>query len=827
MMWMYEKEFQWVLDERTSLIVTSQRNQVANAFATISPNNMTVFFKGGVDFLESSAGSSWIDTLSTHEVSHLYQLNPKSTMGQTLKTVFGNQPMILLPIPPVPLFISPSVFLPTFILEGNATLNESRVNQGGRLFSGESLVLTNELIDSGYADLRYMMNNNLFFPFGREKYIVGGFFQSYLADKYSFPVVNRFFLHHAENNINPFDLRVSFASTFFANYEDLYSDFLKSFKKAHKNYRPYRADGMATSLQGVEFNRIGDTIYFLTLPDGKSPKHLNQFQVSTKKLSSRDTDLAMGKVYLVDGKLVTASNYSESNRDVFYTLIDENYKYNPIYKDKYVTDIEGSNFAYFDMTQSFDKGALYRNQEKIADTESKGQLDSQGNIYYFRQEEQLKVLYKNSEKLASIESFYALLAEVVNEHEIYFISSSADGSSLYCYCSGKIERVLPYDNITSAAYANDGFLISYQNGDSYKVAFLPKEKPVAQLPQTISAQANTSYRQAPPLYPNTPRITEQPKPYLSLRELRFSQYSFSLFASDKYLALLNGFSFIDPLMYSQLDLTVSISDKLAYNSLRFAYMPYATQIGFSFSNQTEFFLNDTEKLTTNGYRIGVKNTLLQKRYHSLIAGLDFESEQNSLYKNDISTAYLSYAYIESYFLNYLPYTRFSITPSVEKSGDEVSQSISLSASKMVLTDFYLSASYAHNTSEYYKLEANSTSEIFFKRGIHTPLYLASLYSAELSQGEVQMLYEIPYSKYYYRFPFSIRRLAPFLTYQKHHSKEVFFGTDIKDVNLATLGLEAELLLFHQTPVRLRLFSAEVSFDEVQEYRFGFEIKSQF
>ena len=156
----YEKEFHWVLDEKLSLTVASNRNQVANAFASNIPFNMVVFQQGGIDFLDPSSSSSWINTLSSHEIAHVYQLNPKSDAVSTGKRIFGNQPYIFIPFVPIPFFISPSVVLPTFIVEGNATFNESKVNQGGRLVSCESIVFTTELIDSGLEDLKYIINYN-------------------------------------------------------------------------------------------------------------------------------------------------------------------------------------------------------------------------------------------------------------------------------------------------------------------------------------------------------------------------------------------------------------------------------------------------------------------------------------------------------------------------------------------------------------------------------------------------------------------------------------------------------------------------------------------
>jgi hypothetical protein len=824
---LFQKEFSWALDERTSLVVTSNKNQVANAFATTSPNNMVVFYKGGIDFLESSATPSWIDTLSSHEVAHVYQLNAKNQLGAFLKKIFGNQTYIPIPMLPWPIFISPTALLPTFIVEGNAVVNESRLNQGGRLLSGESLVLVSELIHSGKADLRYLMNSTLEFPYGTEKYILGGFFQSYLADKYSFATLNRFFVNHAENNINPFDLKSSFAATFFAGYEKLYQDFQDLVRAKQKTYNAYRGDSVTTSLTKPEFKRIENTIYFLTASDAKSPNTLNQFNINSKELNSQSSYLKLGRVYRVDGKLYTSTSYSQNDRSIFFTLVDDKYDFNPLFKDKYVTDIEADHVSYFDMNQSFDRGVLYRNQERIAETESKALLDKTGNIYYFKQEAGLKVLYKNQHKLTFFESYYALLTDVIDDSEIYFVSNSQNGSSLFCYCSGAIKRVLPYDNVISAMKASNGYLVSFLNSDRYHVTFIEKSQTVDQKPFDIKNQLSVEY-----FKPHVPieetQITEKPKPYLSLSELRFSEYSMSFLYSKAHTTMLNSFNWIDPLFYSSLSATFSLSNKLAYNQLEFQYLPYATKFYFSGTNETEFYFDELEKVTTNSYRFNIDNTLLSQRFSSIKAGLDFQGDSNTFFKNDIRTAYLTYQYYEAYFLNYRPYTQFSFTPSIEDSAGRTSQSYSLNASKKLFWDLYLSVGLSKNDSEYFKLEAASPAQNgFFKRGLRTPIYYTTLYTSNVTQGDLELLYDMPYSKYFYRFPVSIRRLAPFVEYQKSHSKEFFYRTDIDDISFATLGLEAELLVFHANPTRVRLLSTEITIEDKTESRIGLEIRTGF
>lgn len=824
---LFEKEFSWVLDEQTSLVVTSNKNQVANAFATISPNNLVVFYKGGVEFLDPSSAPSWIDTLSSHEVAHVYQLNAKNQLGRFLKRLFGNQTYIPIPIFPWPIFISPTAHLPTFLVEGNAVLNESRLNQGGRLMSGESLVLATELNLSGKADLPYIMNSNLEFPFGKEKYIVGGYFQSFLANIYGFPTANRFFINHAENNINPFDLKSSFAATFFDDYEELYRTFQVSLKKKQKNYNAYRGQNLTTSLNPVDFKRIDDSIYFVSIFDGKTPNRLNRFDINSRNLVSECSYLNLGRVYRYNNTLYTAGSYSQNQKNIFYTLVDEDYNFVPSFKDKYVTDIEGGNVSYFDMNQSFDKGALYKNQDYIAETESKALLDKDGNIYYFKQEKNLKVLYRNQDKLAHIETYYALLADIVSSTEIYFISNTENGSGLFCYCENEMKRVLPYDNIINATKAGPGFLISFLNTDRFHVSYIDHYSLSNEMPFNIHTQFSEDYFKAP-ILSSEPTLHESPKSYFSLREMRFSTYEASALYSANHATLINTLNWTDPLFYSSLGLSFSISNKLAYNAFSYQYTPYSTKFALSAKNQTELHFEETLKITTNSVQIGVKNDLWDTRNHSFSLGLDFQADKNEIIKNEISTVYFNYQYHDSYFLNYRPYTYFSFTPSIEKSAGQLSQSYSFNANKKLFYDLYLSLGFSKNDSEYFKLETDSTRKTnFFTRGLRLPLQYATLFTSKVTQGEIEFIYDLPYSKYYYRFPVSLRRLAPFVGYQKNQSEEFFYHTDIDELAFATIGLEAELLVFHTNPTRIRLFSTEIEIKNKTETRLDFEIRTDF
>ncbi|MGZ6480576.1 MAG: hypothetical protein ACXWQE_14795, partial [Bdellovibrionales bacterium] len=110
---LYDTSFNWKLDEEEDLILTSPNQQVANAYATVSPNIKSVWFPSGPAMLEQMAQSSWFLTLATHETSHLYQLNAKGEVNSFLKGIFGNTFAIFPFVWPV--FIHPNGLTPTFL----------------------------------------------------------------------------------------------------------------------------------------------------------------------------------------------------------------------------------------------------------------------------------------------------------------------------------------------------------------------------------------------------------------------------------------------------------------------------------------------------------------------------------------------------------------------------------------------------------------------------------------------------------------------------------------------------------------------------------------
>ena len=121
----YEKEFGFKLDEKLYVGLASSQNQIANAFSTQMPFNSQIFYGAGATYIDYFSTSSWLKTLLIHETAHNFQLNPKENfLSKTSHKILGNTPISFLG--PLALFPIPNVLENSFILEGNAVMNESR-----------------------------------------------------------------------------------------------------------------------------------------------------------------------------------------------------------------------------------------------------------------------------------------------------------------------------------------------------------------------------------------------------------------------------------------------------------------------------------------------------------------------------------------------------------------------------------------------------------------------------------------------------------------------------------------------------------------------------
>lgn len=834
---LYESEYGWIIDEKTSIVLASKWNQIPNAFAMSTPNSLTVYYSGGVEFLEGSASSSWLFLLSTHERAHIYQLNVKQNPAKQLKYIFGNDPLVFIPFFPWPIFMTPNQFLPTFLVEGNAVLNESRFQNGGRLYSGEARATVLNLVLNDKADLKFIMNDNLNFPFGSEKYLVGGYFQNFLSGKFGIQKVNSFFSQNASRYLNPFLLKTSFAETFYQSYEKLYNEFLAEMRNSYSTFNKAKGTKVASSIKEIIFNRSkdGKKIIFTTQKDGKNRNILNILDSQGVPLIERSTLLKSGKVFEVaDNEYQSVgSDYIDRTKYLF-SLFDEQQKSNSLYEGKYVHDMKQGHVSYFLMADSIDTGELYLDSEFIAKTESKSLIDHENNIYYFKQNKNKRELFINKTKLTEFEGYFSILQDVLDKNEIYFTANTSNGSGLYCFCQGNIKKILDSDNISRAIKLDKGFLVSAIEPDGYSVNVVDRAIENVEVPFVYKYP---TFTRAPgtarlPNLDNLRKTESDFRNYFSLRELRFHRFAPSLYFNREEFLWLNNFGFTDPLFWSSLDFGFSFSNNQSFNYINFNYSPYLVDFFTSATNETWNF--NTTKLskeyrTDSSVDIGIDYPIFKNSFHELSSGLILQNRNLGLDSYFNQKVFFKYTYQENYLLNYDSYQYFSFRPSIYKKNDSLILNVLTEFSYYLGYDFYFSGglSYLEEKASLLKYNLNQLSSPKFKDRLSLLSFSPSLLIEKLEQQQLILKKEIPYSIYYYRFPLSVRRVAPYIGLQDNKSYDIDSDYLKERLIFANIGIEAELLLFHRMPVRINILNSEIYSKNQKENFTQFQLERVF
>lgn len=179
----YEKSFNWKLDDTLYVGLLSHRNQIPNGYSTQWPINRQINYIGGAQNIDYFSSTSWLDTLLYHESAHNYQTNVKASwFSRFFHSIFGNGFLYGLPLS------VPNVMENSFLLEGNAVLNESWHGNGGRLYSGRFKAQTILQAKAGRITPELTYNTTLNFPYSETYYITGGFYHLYMAENMAYTI---------------------------------------------------------------------------------------------------------------------------------------------------------------------------------------------------------------------------------------------------------------------------------------------------------------------------------------------------------------------------------------------------------------------------------------------------------------------------------------------------------------------------------------------------------------------------------------------------------------------------------------------------------------
>ena len=816
----------------------------------------TVFFPGGIPITEKFASPSWVYTLLTHEVAHLYQLNVKAPVSSLFHKIFRNS--VFAPVIP-PVFLVPNIFLPNYIVEGNATYNESRFGLGGRLHSGEIRAVVYHLIKNHKITLPRLTNLHLEFPFGTESYFMGGYFASYLSEIYGHHATNSFFKYNARHTTIPFLFNETFKEIFSKDAKRLVNEFLTYTEKKASKQKSITSVPIAKGLGCSDFNHDGEKVYFLSNPDHRSPNRLNILDKRTQKLTQRQTQLPTGKVFFIKGKgFFSATSNIVNPTDTLYSLYGEKIYRLKDFDSKWVNDMRGKKTVYTDIQKSlhqFHISVSRQNDlfERTFSTTANSApiLDEKGNVYYFKQKKDRRFLYKNKRILFSFKGFYSRLMEASPKGHIYFIANTPYGSSLFVFKKRKVFRVFSSDTVVQARKLDkNAFLVCQVFNKGYKYEILSKdlmckkelpayyyykhEDPKLKTFFTGSLDKEKDMPDSP--LPLNNKITY--KNYDSFRHFRYKNLTLLLSNSLYVTSLFFG----DPLSFQQVHFSFKNNRELEIFQLDYLnnkyYLPWGLQLLWSFREPLTIFEKsksykefvDRKKEISFSFNIPIHKNADWSSYFNF--GVSGGEDDLSVFLNARKWP-MSYNYLglngsihiswkQHYPLGRYPHRWFYINYiygyqhrnylknelKIKIKREKKNQLLDIGSGYHLGREFYLIGSsvygsYIQNDS----LEPEQEENFKFPKPIHLPpLRIESkhTYNENILSGlSLGLEKVINYSKYFAQIPIGLRRFSP-LIHTYHFFKTWNGERPLYNLSQLEYGLFLEFLLIYKSPFQIKI-----------------------
>ena len=836
----YEKEFAWRLDELATIGLASSQNQITNGFATQFPRLWTLFYNGGPGAIDEFGMVSWSDTLLIHEVAHLYQLNPRQDLSSIYKKIFGNaDPQFLFPFTYI---ISPNVFLPTFMTEGNATFNESRFENGGRLYSGYYRAMFLQLLKSGKLTDSRIINDHIDWPFNTEKYIVGGYFNSYLAETYSPEQVNNFFYVNSARYIWPFLLDDSFKSNYQKGFYELYSEFKNHYKSLADEQTQLNVPVLTTSHGHNAFTVNGDVVAFMT----SSSQGLNKlclFHKNKKELKCEKSLLPFGRVFRHNKQWVSSAYQQTHPTEIRAGLFYDGYQRIDAFNDQYIYSKKGPHIVYADAKNSFDKTRVFKNGQFVDEMQSSPYMDTKGNLYYFKQQADRRYLYKNGRQVFSIYGYYGRVVDVSSQGKIYFTGSTRGGASLFSWDGSAYAQEVSSDLVIDAKLLTGRDVLVAElthNGIETKITSLAVQDGAPVLYKYGYADSKIQKLLSQPQTDTEQALDYE---YSPLLEMKYNGVTptYGYVNPDGSVWSLN-FEFSDPLQRYRSNFILSDGGFQTYGA-QWVLQSQLNRLNWAFSAayDEQAITTVVNGLTKFSASIGELDLNLFFNYPIIQTplwnsdfGFGYAYESRFAAREELQsftgTGRYTNSGILTYDLNYSFQNRLDYSAARfaglelgykhESDGGDWDNATPVYAAKTklqwdVLWQSFISASYeaamTDGPSAAIRLDNDDPPLTFdptdiFRLGSES----INRNYHELRKVNAEYKQAIPVKQYFSRIPIGLHRVAPFYGYSE------FYGSTVKNAAADTLfhesyyGAEFEILLFHKITSRLKAIEIESS-----------------
>jgi len=779
----FSQSFGFHLTQTNHTILASPNNQISNAFATFLPHLSNGFYGGGAATIDYFGASSWMDLLTVHELAHTYQLDAKQRFSKDLQNIFGNNGMW---------FINPNYLLPTLVIEGNAVMNESRFGIGGRLFVGEHRALVYALSHDKKLNYTRLLNNHLSFPYGSEKYLVGGYFWTYLAERFGTDKANDYFIDHAYHYINPLRINTAFKRHFNQDFSTLIADFIKDLSQ--KSQAMHYLEGQTLSQASFidNLNHNNKEIFWVQSSD-RGPRKLLSFKEG--KITEESTSLLAGKVFKIKDKVYTASQAFTDQSHILSGLFDDEGDILAASKDFYVQDRRAGVEIALHIPSSFDKAKLYKDGQFYAQVDSSSILDEEGNVYYGKQQEDKRTIYKNHTALFTFDGFNQKLLEVKNG-KVWFIAPTTLGSTLYFYENNQIFRASLADNITDARIIDDRYFLGVAvTGDGHLIKKASFD--IARPMQPVLYQYSFKELRLEKAAVDIPEV----KAYKPIKELRFASFLPSIGVSEQGFIYDVSLSFMDAMQLNALTLRVLNIDEISAQALSYANEKYSLGFNASIAHVDD---NKSHTAQTQG-RFLVDYDFVKTSWDKISAKVEVQTNRRFDRGLQAQTV-VDFIHQEHYALAYDNNTFYKLSLAHKSDTLGATTAVSFKSTNQWAEGLFVKTNMGYREAEENNIYISNDTFIFEDAtDIKINDNKLSFYAKDASFINAETSLAFKSGLYFDVFPFSLRQSALFAGYS-HFDYEFTSGSRGSFFEYYS-GIEFELLGAHLATFKTRFLSS--------------------
>ncbi len=796
----YSNSYGYGLDDKQYVGLLSSCNQVANAYSSQFPLNIQINFPAGALAVDYFASSSWIKTLLWHESAHNFQLNPKKNLlNYYAHKIVKNTPFTFLAF--VPLFPVPNSTISSFLLEGNAVLNESWHNNGGRLYNGALLAMVITQARAGYITPERTYNEHLYFPYRTHHYIVGGFFQLFLAQKYGIDKVNRYFYTHSGQWL-PFFTNIAFQESFGEDFEKLLKEFNQWVLESYAGFTATQGALLLHSKSSVKLNGDANELYFLVSDDYTQPT-LVRIDKEDGKIIKERTYHPVGKVFKYHDNYFSRASSAVSPLQITAGLFDKEGKILPESASKSVQFLDESKMVYFDIASSFDVPQMYINDTFYAQANS-SVFTYHDKHYYFVQEGKRRILYENKRAIFSFKGWYGFVCDK-DEDGLYFIANSRNGSALYRLRNGVVSRMSKGDDIIDMRLLNRGYALVETMGAEgvafYKIALQETPSQVEEVRYFF--EKDKRFNNASP---HSDDIKRKSKPYNPMENMHYSSLSHSLIATRTGVDFDIAATFTDPFSQNKIEIFSNKLDDDIIAGVGYDNSQYRLNFGASLYGVIDHDTNESSR--SFGTRFYLSYPLLHTMYEKMDMKLSYYLDSKRDEKSPLiwTLAYQNHKHFgHSMYLNEV--NDITLSAGIDRGDHAIALHYNASHAwhGKIYGGVNLEGGYVDSEKEGEKRGLKILSYVSrFSNGLdfEMPSLKDTLYVKEFMKVGFSLHKVFDMDKYFFSFPLSLRREALYTRYNYYNLQ--LLDQRRKDFHEVTLGMHADLLFFNTLPIPLRM-----------------------